>query len=108
MKFLFAVLLVVSPFLSRSNSILIPMDQSQHNHLKAYGIAYYVLQHDITLDWLLNYRDGSFLTPWSGEVEQECLVRGVSFEIISDAVTTKILEEIASPAVNMNVVRLEK
>jgi hypothetical protein len=84
------------------------MDKGQHNHLKAYGIAYYILQHDITLDWLLNYRDGSFLTPWSGEVEQECLVRGVSFEVISDAVTNNILEEIASPAVNMNVVRLEK
>jgi hypothetical protein len=108
MKFLLVVLLVVSPFLSRSNSIIIFMDETQHNHLKAYGIAYYVLQHDITLDWLLNYRGGSFLTPWSADVEQECLVRGVSFEVLSEAATSKILEEIASPAVNMNVVRLEK
>lgn len=108
MRFLLIAWLVILPFLSRGNSILIPMDKTQHNHLKAYGIAYYVLQHDITLDWLLNYRDGSFLTPWTAEVEQECMVRGVSFEVISDADTRKILDEIASPAVNMSVVRLEK
>lgn len=108
MRFLLIALLVILPFLSRGNSILIPMDKTQHNHLKAYGIAYYVLQHDIILDWLLNYRDGSFLTPWTAEVEQECMVRGVSFDVISDADTRKILDEIASPAVNMSVVRLEK
>lgn len=108
MKFVVAVLMVVSSFLSRGNSILIPMDQEQHNHLKAYGLAYFALQHNITLDWLLNYRGGSFLTPALPEVQQECLVRGVSFEVISDAATNAILAEIESPAVNMNVVRLEK
>ena len=102
------ILLVVSPYLSRSNSILIPMDEAQRNHLKAYGIAFHVLQHDITLDWLLNYRGGSFLIPYSKEIQQECLVRGVSHEIVSDAVTNKILQEISSPAVNMNSVKLEK
>jgi hypothetical protein len=102
------MLLVLLPFLGRGNSILIPMDEGQRNHLKAYGLAYYVLQHDINLDWLLNYRGGSFLVPYSKEVQQECLVRGVSHEIISDAATNRILEEISSPAVNMNAVRLEK
>jgi hypothetical protein len=65
-------------------SILVPMDELQKNHLKAYGLAYYVLKKDITLDWLLNYRGGSFLIPYSSEVENECLVRGVTAEIISD------------------------
>src|SRR5690606_37369706 len=97
----------VSPFLSRSNSILIPMDEGQRNHLKAYGIAFYVLQQNLTLDWLLNYRGGSFLIAYSKEVQQECLVRGVSFEVLSSAATGKLLNDIVSPAVNMNAVKLE-
>ncbi len=108
MKTMAIMLLVLLPCVSRANSILIPMDVAQHNHLKAYGVAYYVLQHDVVLDWLLNYRGGSFLVPYSKEVQQECLVRGVTHEVISDAATGKILQDISSPAVNMNAVRLEK
>src|SRR5690606_884447 len=67
-----------------------------------------VLQHDIALDWLLNYRGGSFLIPYSKEGQQECLVRGVSHNVISDGEVNKLLAEIASPAVNMNAVKLEK
>ncbi|HEX8037668.1 MAG TPA: asparagine synthetase B [Chryseosolibacter sp.] len=107
MKFLLITLLVVSPYIGWSNSILIPMDEGQRNHLKAYGIAYFILQHEITLDWLLNYRGGSFLVPWNAAVQEECLVRDVSFEVVSAAQANEILDEIASPAVNMNVVRLE-
>ena len=74
MRLMVVMLLVLSPLYCRSNSILIPMDDAQRNHLKAYGIAFYVLQQDITLDWLLNYRGGSFLIEFSKEVQQECLV----------------------------------
>lgn len=108
MRSIAVLLLVLLPILGRSNSILIPMDETQRSHLKAYGIAFYVLQHDISLDWLLNYRGGSFLVPYSNDIQQECLVRGVSHEIISDAAANKILEEISSPAVNMNAVKLER
>ena len=52
-------------FTSRANSILIPMDETQNNHLKAYGITYFMLQQGIEVDWLLNYRGGSFLAPYS-------------------------------------------
>jgi hypothetical protein len=83
------------------------MDEGQRNHLKAYGIAYFVLEHEINLDWLLNYRGGSFLVTWSKQMQEECLVRGVTHEVLSDAETNKILLEISSPAVNMNAVRLE-
>lgn len=107
MRVLFLLLLLVLPYLSRSNSILIPMDDAQRNHLKAYGLAYFVLQREINLDWLLNYRGGSFLVTWSREVQEECLVRGVTHEILSDAATNQVLQEISSPAVNMNAVRLE-
>ena len=103
----FILLFVFSFALCRSYSILIPMDASQKNHLKAYGIAYFVLQKDIHVDWLLNYRGGSFLIPYSAIVENECLVRGISVELLSDVKTNSILQEISNPEVNMNVVRLE-
>ncbi|MBX2963106.1 MAG: asparagine synthetase B [Cyclobacteriaceae bacterium] len=91
-----------------ANSILIPMDNSQRNHLKAYGLTYFVLQKDIPVDWLLNYRGGSFLMDYSPVAEMECKIRGVSYEVISTAAATKIVNEISSPAVNMSAVRLEK
>jgi len=88
--------------------ILIPMDDSQKNHLKAYGIAFWVLQQDVDLDWLLNYRDGSFMCKHYQEVENECVIRGVSYEVIADVQSTAILQEIADPSVNMDVIKLEK
>ena len=57
--------------------LLIPMDETQSNHLKAYGIAYWILQQDAEVDWLLNYRGGSFLFKHYPELEKECLIRGV-------------------------------
>ncbi len=84
------------------------MDEGQKNHLKAYGIAYYTLQNTIKVDWLLNYRGGSFLIKHYTEIENECSIRGVSYEIIADVQSTKILTSIASPEVNQDVVRLEK
>ena len=84
------------------------MDEGQKNHLKAYGIAYYTLQNDIKVDWLLNYRGGSFLIKHYPEIENECSIRGVSYEIIADVQSTQILTSIASPEVNQDVVRLEK
>ncbi len=89
-------------------SILIPMDETQKNHLKAYGIAYYILKLDLSVDWLLNYRGGSFMVEWSKKIEDECIVRNVSYEVISDAVVNSIVREISSPSVNMNVVKLER
>jgi hypothetical protein len=87
--------------------ILIPMDDRQKNHLKAYGITYWVLTHDQDADWLLNYRGGSFAFPYHERFERECNIRGVSFEIISDAQYSRILEHISNPEVNKDVVKLE-
>lgn len=91
-----------------ASSVLIPMDDTQANHLKAYGIAYYALQRGTTVDWLLNYRGGSFLVAYDPEIMDECTIRGVTFETISDANANAILQEISSPAVNMNAVRMER
>lgn len=92
----------------RASHILIPMDETQKNHLKAYGIAYWALKGELEIQWLLNYRGGSFLIPNAKPVTNECLIRGVSYEIISDAQSNAILAEIASPEVNQDAVKLEK
>lgn len=92
-----------------SNFILIPMDfETQDNHLKAYGISYWLLEKDQKVQWLLNYRGGSFLSPFSEELKRECTIRGVSFEVISDSKSEEILRTINSPSQNMEAVLLEK
>lgn len=80
----------------------------QKNHLKAYGITYWCLNKQYKASWLLNYRGGSFLLPDAEEIRKECQIRGVSFELLSDAEANQILEEISSPAQNMETVVLEK
>lgn len=82
--------------------------ESQTNHLKAYGITYWVLEKQMKVKWLLNYRGGSFLLPDLDNIRLECQVRGVSFELLSDAKTESILKEISSPSQNMDAVVLEK
>ena len=88
--------------------LLMPMDASQTNHLKAYGITYWALTKEVPVDWLLNYRGGSFLIPQSPLVQNECMIRNVSFEVISDAQVNQLFEEIASPSSNMDVMKLEQ
>ncbi|MGB0770038.1 MAG: asparagine synthetase B [Flavobacteriaceae bacterium] len=82
--------------------------KSQSNHLKAYGITYWVLSQNQNVKWLLNYRGGAFLMPSSERIKRECLIRGVSYELISDSKTAKILEDISSPSKNMDAIVLEK
>ncbi len=89
--------------------ILIPMDDvSQKNHLKAYGITFLSLQNSHKVKWLLNYRGGSFLLEDLEEIKNECTIRGVSYEVISDTKALQILEEIGSPSQNKQAVILEK
>jgi hypothetical protein len=86
--------------------LLIPMDLQQRNHLKAYGLAFWVLEREIEVDWLLNYRGGSFAIQAHDLIAQEARIRGVSFEVISEADLARIYAQI--DAGNMDVVRLEK
>ena len=95
--------------ISHASSILIPMDEnSQINHLKAYGIAYWILQNEIEVEWLLNYRGGSFLINNYNSIQEECTIRGVSFEIISEGQVKLIRSEINNPEVNKEIIKLEK
>ncbi len=110
MKKIFLIFLLTFNFclLTWASSILIPMDESQKNHLKAYGITYWILQQGGTAQWLLNYRGGSFMFDYNKEVEKECTIRGISYEVIADAKANSILTEIGSPEANMDAVKLEK
>ncbi len=92
-----------------ANRILIPMDESQKNHLKAYGIAYWVLKtHDTEIDWLLNYRGGAFMMPQNQVFATEMTIRGVSYEVISEAQAAQILAEVTAADANMDAVKLQK
>ena len=96
-------------FQLKASFLLIPMDdQSQENHLKSYGIAFYSLQKSFKVQWLLNYRGGSFLLEDNSDFRKECQIRGVSFEVINDTEALRILEEIESPSKNQTSVLLEK
>lgn len=102
-------LFLLISIMAKASFILLPMDENtQKNHLKAYGITFWCLEKNYKASWLLNYRGGSFLLPDVLEIRKECQIRGVSFVILSDAEQTNILNEIASPSQNMEAVILEK
>lgn len=88
--------------------LLIRMDEQQTNHLKAYGIAFMTLENGQTLEWLLNYNGGSFLIPLNPDIQQECVLKNVKAEVISDAKRNLIISLISQPDENMEVIKLEK
>lgn len=98
----------ISILSAKADKLLIPMDATQSNHLKAYGLAFWVLQQNAEIEWLLNYKGGSFLTDHYEGVEKECKLRGVSYESISEGKALQIKDEIANPTVNAEIVKLLK
>ena len=107
-KWLFILLLILLVKTTNAAFILIPMDEKQSNHLKAYGITYWVLEQGIEVKWLLNYRGGSFLIQHQQAIANECLVRGVSFESLADGQASNILNDIAREDVNEDAVSMQK
>ncbi len=102
----FAFLILVKSV--SASSILVPMDERQANHLKAYGVSFWVLENGVVMEWLLNYRGGSFLFPHLQAIEEELIIRGVTYEVVADGQVNAIRTEIANPEVNMEIVQLEK
>ncbi|MBK6731437.1 MAG: asparagine synthetase B [Bacteroidetes bacterium] len=98
--------LIVAKFMFASY-LLIPMDDTQKEHLKAYGLTYWVLANGGKADWLLNYRGGSFCFQYFESFEKECLIRNISYEVIPDSRYNAIVKEISNPEVNMDVMKLE-
>lgn len=92
----------------RSSHLLLPMDETQTNHLKAYGMTYWILNKEVEAYWLLNYRGGSFMFKYAQAFENELIIRGIKYQVISDAASASILAEIGSPEANMDAIKLEK
>ena len=102
----FLLLFIVMSSSVLAQNILIPMDLSQTDHLKSYGIAYWTLQKSINVEWLLNYRGGSFLIEYFPQLENECLIRGVHYQKVAGSVVNQIYATIEEQ--NMERVLLEK
>ena len=108
-KLLFIITLFCLSNTLWASFVYVPMsNENQKNHLKAYGIVYYALENGLKAKWLLNYDGGAFLVENNAAIEKECKIRGVSYQIISDAKSQLILEEISSPSKNQEAVTLEK
>jgi hypothetical protein len=107
-KSVFTFLFVLLVQSAQALQIFIPMDETQKDHLKAYGIAFYVLKSGGEVDWLLNYQGGSFMFTFNAAQESECKVRGVSYQIVTEAKANAIYAEISNPEVNMETVKLLK
>ncbi len=103
----FVVLVALISNWANASQLLIPMDESQKNHLKAYGLSYWLLNSQKQeVEWLLNYRGGSFLITNSSSSERECKIRGISYEVISESQANTLYQEIDDPAANMNRIKL--
>ncbi len=103
------VLMLVVTFTAKASYILLPMDENtQKNHLKAYGITFWVLNSGVEAYWLLNYQGGSFAFKHTPLFENECKVRGVSYKVIPNAQFGKIRSDISNPEMNQEVIKLEK
>lgn len=108
MRLYLVALLLLFRFTANSTQLLVPMDEAQTNHLKAYGIAYWTLENSVTIEWLLNYRGGSFLMPHLKSIEEELIIRGVRYDVLAEGQVNNIRSQIADPEVNMEIVQLEK
>jgi len=102
------IALVSSIQLHAQDRVLIPMDASQNDHLKAYGVIFNHLLESESGQWLLNYRGGSFITRNSADIVQKARIKGVTVEMISQGEARQIIEEVEKPNVNTAVVNLEK
>ncbi len=94
------------PTWPRAAYLLAPMDDAQSDHLKAYGVAFRALQRGERLEWLLNYRGGSFMLPGSEATARDAALAGVATEPLDESAATSIKAQIAGA--NMDAVPLEK
>lgn len=106
MRNLLVLMLLALCFAALSAEILIPMDDTQTDHLKAYGVTYDALKLQLTVKWLLNYRGGSWLAPDDMRIEEMCHLRGVRFESVGGGEIAAIFATIEQE--NMDVVTLEQ
>ena len=77
-RIIIAIVFFVSTLQVSAAYLLVPMDETQRNHLKSYGVAYWALEREVEVTWLLNYRGGAFMMKHSDLLERECKLRGVT------------------------------
>ena len=107
-RLLFFCVLSLSTHHLFGQKILVPMDKTQKNHLKAYGLTYWSLSQNSEVDWLLNYRGGSFLLEGFTQIEKECKLRNISYQVISNDDVRRLKVELANPSINAEIVKLLK
>lgn len=107
MKFAIIFLFTIQTVFAQSK-ILIPMDLTQTDHLKAYGITFNALKKNLKADWLLNYKGGSFVIDYSENIILDCQIRNVKYEVLNNSSVVDIYSFVQSEDQNMDVVRLEK
>jgi len=108
LKSIIIILFFTVVYSAEAQKILIPMDFAQTDHLKSYGIAYWIIEKGQPVDWLLNYRGGSFMCDYNDIIVAECRIRGVFFETIDGVTAAGIYSQVQSEDYNMDVVKLEK
>ena len=102
----YIIYIILSLNLIFSQKMLIPMDDTQSNHLKSYGLVYWILEQEINVEWLLNYKGGAFLLNAKNSINNEATIRGISYNIIDASTLNGIYATIENN--NMDIVLLEK
>jgi hypothetical protein len=105
---LVVALALLAPRPAAGQDLLIPMDDTQTDHLKAYGAVFWALERGQSVDWLLNHRGGSFLAPASNALRKELRVRGVAYEQLGGSAAAEVISRVEAEGSNKSVVRLEK
>ncbi|MBK8944866.1 MAG: asparagine synthetase B [Ignavibacteriae bacterium] len=108
MKIFLLIFQFISCLIYAQSKLFIPMDLTQTDHLKAYGITFNALKKNLKADWLLNYKGGSFVIDYSENVVLECQIRNVTHQILDNSSVVEIYSFVQSDDQNMDVVRLEK
>ncbi|MEX2463877.1 MAG: asparagine synthetase B [Balneolaceae bacterium] len=104
----FLLIFFLAPFnLIAQERVLIPMDGSQSNHLKAYGIIFNHLTEGETGIWLLNYRGGSFLTANNHDIVRKSRIRNVRIEVLSETEAQSVIRDVERTNVNTAAINLE-
>lgn len=86
--------------------VLVPMDEAQQNHLRAYGLTFFALKNGDRAEWWVNYRGGSFLLPDTPALRRKAALDGVTIAPIDAAAIVEARREIAQS--NMDAIPLEK
>ncbi len=88
--------------------VLVPMDEAQTNHLKAYGLIYNHIDEGYDANWLLNYRGGSFLARERGDIVREARLRDIRVENLTDAQAERLIRDVESQSQNTALVPLQE